>query len=283
MATEDIFSKYFLDPAMNPGVQGYNLVNTAVYGAILLLLAFFVIYPFLDKKKIKFDYRFAIAMIPFILIGTALRAINSARLLPGVTKTLNPFELGFWTFTPGVWFATFGLVIVGMVVAWQLKKRKKIEFNKALGIAGIIFAIVPVLFVLSNFSNWPGFVLVSLLVIAISGAIAIALKKIKATERLATKMDILAVAGQVMDSSATIFAVFTLNFTEQHPLSDAILKIPAIGPIAFLTLKIVLVLVILNFVEKEIKRENLRGFIKLFIIILGFATGLASILKIGLV
>jgi len=283
MTAQDLFNQYFLEPAMNPGVQGYNLVNTAVYGALLVLLAFFVIYPFLDKKKIKFNYRFALAMIPFILIGTALRAINSARLLPGVSKTLNPFELGFWTFTPGVWFATFGLVIIGMIVAWRVEKKTKMEFSKALGIIGIIFALVPVLFVLSNFSNWNGFVLVSLLVIAVSGAIAIALKKIKATERLATKMNLLAVAGQVMDSSATVFAVFTLNFTEQHPLSDAILKIPVVGPLAFLALKLVLVLVILNFVEKEIKRENLRSFIKLFIIILGFATGLASVLKIGLV
>ncbi len=283
MQAEDIFTEYFLEPAMNPGIQGYNLVNTAVYGAILILLAFFVVYPFLDKKKVKFDYRFALAVIPFILIGTALRAINSARLLPGIGKTLNPLELGFWTFTPGVWFAIFGLVIVGLIIAWQAEKKNKMEFNKALGITGIIFAVVPVLFVLANFSNWSGFILVSLAIIAISGAIAIALKKIKATEKLTTKMNLFAMAGQVIDSSATVFAVFTLNFTEQHPLSDAILKIPVIGPIAFLALKVALVLVILNFVEKEIKRENLRGFIKLFIIILGFATGLASVLKIGLV
>ena len=49
------------------------------------------------------------------------------------------------------------------------------------------------------------------------------------------------------------------------------------------TSKLVTAITLLHFVEKEIRRENLRGFIKLFIIILGFATGLASVLKIGLV
>ena len=42
-----------------------------------------------------------------------------------------------------------------------------------------------------------------------------------------------------------------------------------------------LILAILHYVDKEIQNENLRNFIKLFLIILGFATGLRDLMTLG--
>ncbi|MFH1234949.1 MAG: DUF63 family protein, partial [Candidatus Diapherotrites archaeon] len=90
MDFNSLFYEYFEKPVYVQGTQGYNIVNTAVYGAILLCLAFFVIFPFLDRKGVKFNLKFCLGLIPYILVGTSLRAITSSGLLPGFTETLNP-------------------------------------------------------------------------------------------------------------------------------------------------------------------------------------------------
>lgn len=270
----------FVRPVYDSTVQGYNLVNTAVYGAILLFLSFFVIFPLLDRKEIKFDYRFCIGLIPYILIGTSLRAINSAGLIEGIHKTLNPLELGYWTFTPGVWFLTFGIVIFGLFLSKFLDERKIIPFNTVFPVIGLCFSTPLLLLLFVNFTNWTGFFLVSVSIAAVVLGIAFLLKKIPFTKKLAGKFNLLVVSGQVIDSVATGFAVFFYGFSEQHPLSNAVLSI---HPILFLVIKVAIVLALLYYIDSEIKGKNLGEFIKTFLMILGFATGLASVLKIGLV
>ncbi|MEM0360655.1 MAG: DUF63 family protein [Candidatus Diapherotrites archaeon] len=274
------FYEYFAKPVYVPGTQGYNLVNTAVYGAILLVLSFFVIFPFLNKREVKFNARFCIALIPYILIGTSLRAITSSGLLPGVRETLNPLEFGFWTFTPGVWFLTFFIAIFGLFFARWLERKKAFSFESAFLKIGLCFSFPLLLFQFLHFSNWLGFFAVIIAVIVVSLAIAFVLKKIKFFKKIASTQNLLAVSGQVIDGTATGFAIFFYGFKEQHPLSEAVINI---SPVLFLLLKIFLVLAIVYYTDTEIKNENLKGFIKTFLIIMGFATGIASILKIGLV
>ncbi|MBN2127264.1 MAG: DUF63 family protein, partial [Candidatus Diapherotrites archaeon] len=103
MDLNSILQDYFFNPILNPSIQGYNPVNTLVYGAILLLISFYVLFPLLKKNNIPLNFKFFLALIPFICIGVTLRALNSFGLF---SKTINPFEFGFYTFTPGVWFLT---------------------------------------------------------------------------------------------------------------------------------------------------------------------------------
>ncbi|MDP2973570.1 MAG: DUF63 family protein, partial [Candidatus Diapherotrites archaeon] len=63
-----------------------------------------------------------------------------------------------------------------------------------------------------------------------------------------------------------------------HPASGFLLDL---FPISFIIVKIALVLAIVYYIDKEIKSENLRGFIKIVIAILGFATGLRDLLTLG--
>lgn len=280
MDFSSLFYESFVRPVYDPGVQGYNFVNTIIYGSILIGLAFFVVFPLLDRKGIKFNYKFCASLIPYILIGTALRAINSAGLIPGITKTLNPLEAGFWTFTPGVWLLTFTITILGLGAASQLEKRKLASFKKVFPGFGLVFSLPLLLFLFINFSNWTGFIAVIAAIAVTSFAIYFALKKLNITRRIATRINMLVVSGQVIDGLATGFAITFYGFTEQHPLSTAVISL---SPAFYLALKVILAIVIVNFVDKEIRKENLRGFIKMFLVVLGFATGLASVLKIGLV
>ena len=54
----------FFGKAIPEGGQ-FTAIEYAVYGVIMLVLAFFVIYPILDRKGIKFNYRFMLALLPY--------------------------------------------------------------------------------------------------------------------------------------------------------------------------------------------------------------------------
>ncbi|MEK6973330.1 MAG: DUF63 family protein [archaeon] len=280
MDLAEMINEYFVKPVYNPEVQGYNLVNTAVYGILLLVISFFVVYPQLDKRGIKFNYKFALALMPYILLGTALRAINAFELLGDlVKKTMNPFELGYWTYTPGVWFLVFAVVVIGLLLAKWLEKNKKIDFYKAIAGWGILAAIIPAFIVFSNFKSFDHFGINVIAILAITGFVVLIANNIAKIKILRDKMNIFALAGQAIDGFTAYYAISYLGFGEQHVLSSMILYNT---PLIFIFVKIILILLILHYVEKEIMDENLKGFIKIFLIILGFATGGASLLKIGL-
>lgn len=70
---QEFINEYFIRPIIDPSLSGYNLVNTIIY-IILLVIACGAIYYFL-KNKIKFNYEFLIALIPYILFGVSLRVL----------------------------------------------------------------------------------------------------------------------------------------------------------------------------------------------------------------
>jgi len=270
---EEFFHEFFIKPIIDPTVRGYNPVNTFAYGAILILTAFLLVFPLLDRRGIKFDLRFAYALFPYILLGVSLRAINSAGLLPFIYKTSNPLELGFWTFTPGVWLLVFALTILGLIISRKLKGK---AYHKLFASIGIAFCSLPVLFCFINFTNWLAFFACLALIAFLTFALKFTAKRF--TNMLEDKMNMLAIAGQLADGSATAIAITFFSFREQHPLSALILNI---NPALFIALKVAVVLALLYYVDKSFRNKNLANFAKLFLIILGFSTGLASVFKLG--
>ena len=272
------FFEFFIRPMIDSSVQGYNLVNTMIYGLILLGLAFYVIYPQLNKRGFKFNETFALSLISYIIIGTTLRAINAFNLLPGIIeKTSSPFELGFYTFTPGVWFLIFFLVVIGIYLGKNVIKK---NFTKTFVAFGLIIALPLLLFLFINYTNWEGFLITLIAILIVSFGIKFGLTHGLKNKLLENKLNFLAFQGQVIDGVASVIAINFFNFGEQHPLSNALI---GLNPILFVIVKVILILAILYFVEKEIEDENLKNFTKTFLFVLGFATGIASLLKIGLV
>jgi len=269
---EDAFNTYFIEPVVNPAVRGYNAVNTVVYVSILLALAFFVVFPFLDRKGIRFDKRFAFALLPYVLFGSSIRVVET---LGYVRKTLNPLEIGFWFFTPGVWLLVFAVTAIGLAVSRKLKGE---NYHKSFAIIGLIFSVPIILFVASHYKQWLAFIGTIMLIILIGQVVKLLVGRFTKTGLMKDQLNFLAVQGQVIDSTATIIATTFFDFTEQHPLSAGVL---GIHPALFLVVKVLLVLLILHYAEKDIRKENLRNFFKLFLIILGFATGMASVFKLG--
>ena len=274
--TGGIWENCFVRPATDPTVQGYNLVNTLTYGIILLVLSFFVFYPQLKKRGIKFNHTFMLSLLPYIAFGISLRAINAARwFYPTIKQTVNPLEIGYWTHTPGVWLITAFLTLIGLSIGLKFGKE---NYHKIFAGFGILAGGTVFLYVLSRFVDWKNFEM-GLAIIALAVGITwLIVSKILKKKVLDNKLNFLALTGQVIDSGATFFAVGFLGYGEQHPLSAFIL---GVNPALFVVIKIVLILLILHYIDQDIQDENLKGFLKVFLAILGFATGGADLLKIG--
>ncbi len=134
-----------------------------------------------------------------------------------------------------------------------------------------------VFFEILNFQAWIGVIEV-LLLVAVTIALLVFIFQKLGKKILKPGLNKLAIISQALDGFATIVATQFFFCGEQHPLSGFLLES---FPLSFVFAKIALVFVILYYVDKEIKNENLRGFIKIVIIVLGFATGLRDLLTLG--
>ena len=272
MAYPDFVQQYFLNPILD--YSGYNIVNTLVYGIILLIVAFYLVYPFFNKKGIKFDFRFAIAALAFVLFGSTIRILEDLKIFPRAADPLNP---AFYTITPGIYIAVGTFTILALIFSLWLSKKINKDAIKIFGIIGIAAAIPFVAFDFLNFKEPFYFALILVAWIAVMALSYFIAKKLK-PELVNDNLNLLAVGGQALDGTATFVATQLLTCGEQHPLSNAIL---GVAPILFVLIKVAIAFAIIYYVDKEIKDPNLRGFIKIFIMILGFAPGIRDSFTVG--
>ena len=268
-----LIQEFFVDPIVN--YSGYNFVNTLVYGAIMLALAFFVIYPQLSKRGVKFDINFMVSLLPYVLIGIGLRVIEDMRL---IGRSANPLELGYYFISPGIWLLIGGVAIAGLLISKCVAKKKGWNFYKVFGGVGVGIAVPFLVFDFLNFVAWYEFVLIGVITAVVTGAVYFIIERVKKGFFKNDMLNVLAVGSQALDGSATFVATQILSCGEQHPLSEMILDVHGF---AFIVVKVLLVLVIVYYIDREIQEENLRGFAKVFIIILGSATGLRDIMTVG--
>ena len=282
----DFITEFFINPITSPVTQGYNLVNTSIF-LIILILACGLIYLLL-KNKVEFNYNFLVSLLPYILFGISLRVIMhqiEARLLviDWLTKTANPLELGFWFFTPGIWILTFVLVIIGLLIGkvWKKLNTKRVFYF------GIIVLAIPLLFNFSRSNNWFVFAIVSLLIIGISYLIYYLVDKYSKYKIRTDKTNFLIILGQGIDGIASAIAISFFAFSEQHVFSNVLMNI---HPGLFAGVKLLIAVLICYSLDDYAKEQKdnpnklkLIKFVKIIIVILGLATGLASLFKLGII
>jgi uncharacterized membrane protein len=100
--------------------EAYNPINTIIY-AIILIMVLFWIYKMFKRFEIKLDFKFFLAIIPFIFIGGITRALEDAELFysPMVYLFIAPI---IYVFIGGVrikkFFKTHGLDIGIQFICW---------------------------------------------------------------------------------------------------------------------------------------------------------------------
>jgi uncharacterized membrane protein len=279
----DFFNEFFIKPMTMSGVQGYNLVNTLVF-IVLLVIACGIIYYVL-RNKVEFNFNFTLAMLPYILFGISMRVIMhqieaGLLVIDGLVKTANPMQLGFWFFTPGIWILTFALVIVGLLLGGVLKK---LELRRTLYF-GIIVMIIPILFNFYFFNNWAVFLATLALILVVSYGLCYLINRFTKYKILNDKTNFFIVLGQGFDGIASAIAIAFFSFSEQHVFSNMLMDI---SPALFASIKLLIALLICwsldDYLKDQPKKKNIVGFVKIIIAILGLATGLASLFKLGII
>ncbi|MFH0714241.1 MAG: DUF63 family protein [Candidatus Diapherotrites archaeon] len=266
----DWLQQYFVEPITHYG--GYNLVNTAVY-LVILVVAAYIIFRLLDKR-VKFDFKFALAVLPFVLLGGSARVIEDLHVF---TRSANPLEPGFYTLTPGIYIAVGLFTIAALLLSLFLAKKFRVEYWKPFAAIGIVSFLPFLAFDLLRFQEWTGFFEVVALAVLISLAVWSAMKKWKPSFGK-DKLNLLAIAGQALDGSATFVSTQFFSCGEQHVVSNVILQY---APWLFPILKVALIAAVMYLLDSELKNENARSYIKTVLIILGFAPGLRDLITLA--
>ncbi|MCW1309707.1 MAG: DUF63 family protein, partial [Candidatus Nanoarchaeia archaeon] len=120
MNLSNFLHEFFIKPIIEN--EGYNPVNTIVYGVILIIAIYLLnsFFYWMSKKykvKIEFDANFMLGITPFIFFGSILRVLEDAKILP----------FSFWFITPGIYILTFLPVIITILVGLFLEKKEKIK------------------------------------------------------------------------------------------------------------------------------------------------------------
>ncbi len=143
---------------------------------------------------------------------------------------------------------------------------------------GVALAVVPIIFAISKFVAPMYFVLI----FAVVFGVVFVLKKLAGVvnSKILDKKNSWVLGAHVLDGSATFVGVGLLTCSEQHVVSSVV--IDWFSPIAFPIIKILLVLVVLYFFDRDIESDDERNFYKLVVFILGVAPGLRNVFTIGL-
>lgn len=316
----DLINEFFIQPIVNN--NGYNIVNTLVFAVIAIIVSFGLLYPWLNKKGIKFNARFLAALIPFVIMAVSVRVLEDQHIL---ARCLNPTEYCFYTYTPGIWIATALIVIVSIFLSWFLSHKLKQDFNLILAGIGILLALPVFVFDLRLIKEFIGPIqILSYLAIAVFVLTKLFNSKIVSnkigSKLFGSNINKIVLTGQLLDGFATFVALTFPGCTEQHVVTGFL--IDTIGLWSFPLIKAIIAIVALYliddyaknltkkaetkkqkhnwlqaipFIEKNSRmqfaskiakmqdeKKNLAGFIKMFIFIIGFAPGARDLLTLAL-
>ncbi|MFH1225020.1 MAG: DUF63 family protein [Candidatus Diapherotrites archaeon] len=277
MGVFSFLREFFVDPIVQ--YSGYNIVNTLVYAAILIGLAFLVIFPALDRRGVKFNARFMLALMPYIMLGITFRILEDLHILP---RSPFPWEVWYYTISPGVWILIGLVTIACLLIARKIANAKKLEFESVFGGIGLGLCLPFLVFDMLQFTELAGFLAILAAASALTAAAYFA-AKLFASPLFAEKLGIFALAGQALDGCATVVATSSAlgigyRCGEQHFTSGFLL---GVHPLLFPLVKVALALLLIYFVDKETENPNMRGFAKVFIAIAGFAPGLRDLFTVA--
>ncbi len=252
----------------------YNVVNTIVYG-LILVAAVFGTYKLLERLKIKIDKKLFYAIIPFILFGGSTRALRDHTEIDTIFQAVPQLFC-----SPIIYFVIFAIALCSLLLGIAVQKKFKIEYWKVMGSAGIIV----LLYNIANFriENWAA-------VAIISGLFAFWLVLLFGFSRfypkILSKMNAGILSTHLLDASSTFTALTFFGCREQHVLPTFLIDLaggPAAGAWIMFPLKILVVGGVLLLLDRYGEDEQFKNFLKLIILILGLALGMRDMLTVTL-
>jgi uncharacterized membrane protein len=284
-----IINEYFIKPVYDR--TGYNVVNTLVYAVIALFFAF-VFFKILKREKVKIDEKFVLRVIPFILLGSAVRVVTDATGAPpgipnqflqnssalfglyGYIGGLHIYDYSFLTATPGVY------IFIGALTFLSIIFFNRIRRMDLLPVLALVLLLSQLILLLPLLKNWLYFVLI--VILCLIGLLfgKLFLKKMKVETGA---VQLLVVLSHSLDGAASYVAINLFMggtaYFEQHVVSSALGAIFG-TMLAFYVVKVLFSSLAVWIVETSDDRRDEKNYILLLLIIFGLAPGVRDALRL---
>jgi uncharacterized membrane protein len=274
--------------------EGYTMVSELTYG-VILIIALYYIYRLLKKLKIRVDWRFALALMPFILFGPVTRVLEDTGYFH------EPWV--YWFISPFIYFLIAFFAILFLVLGCYIENKfgsSKITVNKVLFVGGLCF-LIPSIVPIGGWilgARWGSTTGISfnvflivlgiiLLVVFLVYFIANYFKENKKIVVYKNPLNLAMLSGHLIDGLTSYISIkdpfsMGLFYTEKHPASNFLLEIW--GPL-FPIVKFLLIIFVVYVFDVLYKDElkgyaNLINLLKIGILILGFSPGLRDLLRV---
>jgi len=257
MSIVDFIRLYYIDPVVLG--EGYNFVNTLTY-AILVVLATYFTFKFLEKMKIEVNRKFVTSIMILVVLGTMIRLLEEADI-----------SSSYFLVTPMIWIETFAFIFGLFLVSKFIEKRFKVPYYKTLSAVGLVLILIPLTLILSRLTQFTGMIISLFLLVPF--AVIFYFIKWKLENKLVSM-------AHIFDATATFTAIQFFGFTEQHVVPR--LLIGAFSPVGFIIVKVLVVVGILILVDKYSEDKKFNNFLKLIIAIIGLAPAMRDFFLLGL-
>lgn len=244
------FEKYFSDPITEH--SGYNIVNTLVYALIAIVCLLLIIKIFI-KSKMKFDMRFYLSLIPYALLGAALRSLVDSG---GIDD--------YWFFITPTIFFIIALIYFVTVSIEYLFKKEDIKFIVSTTV-GFILLVPAMILIVINFETYDPLYKTVLLCIPLCAIFTLLFYK------LLSKESIIALNSHVFDVVTTYVGVKWFGRFEEHYFGGK--AIDLFGPEILFVLKFGIVIPLLLYLDHEKFHPASRAVLVGSMLTLGLATG----------
>jgi uncharacterized membrane protein len=246
----------FLDYFLAPKMTGYDVPKTLTY-ALILVAAVYLLFRMLGKLRVRIDRRLALAITPYIVLGSSVRVLEDMGILNSYIFV-----------TPGIYILVASVFITTLLISVLIERKKGVPYFKPTFIVGVLLMSLP----LANLSvsNPVGLVYVGSAFLPWI-AIFYLFRRFGLANRVVACV-------QMFDASVTFVALQffgnvpgSFGFYEQHIVPTFIMGI--FGPASFIFVKLAVVVASLILIDRLSDDKEFSGYLKLVIGILGLATG----------
>lgn len=271
----EFIKRYFIEPIYTS--EGYNIYNTAVYGALLLAGAYGIA-KLLKRFEVKMDERLFMAALPFVVLGGFLRALEEFARITGAG--LLPLSALF--LTPGIYLLVAVLAIASLTVSVYLRRANYASAMAQMGWLLVLVTLPLLLYdvLLVSSGSVSGIVFqpfVFFLILLLTALVALAGIAVLKRVHLMRRENAIIFAGFAFEVSAVVLATYFLSYTAAQPETRALL---GHNPFLYPFFKLGLILGIIYLVEGVPREEEAHWLSKLILLVLGLPMGIHNSLQV---
>src|SRR4030042_732788 len=248
----EFIERYYIDP-IRLGT-GYNFVNSLTY-ALLFVGAIYMFSIFLNRSRIRIDKRFAVAVIPYVVLGSFVRVLEDVHIFTN-----------YLLVTPMIWAVFIFGVFFLLFISRLIERKFGVPYFKTMFLAAVLLISVPVSLLL--FKNLYGMLLVS--AFFLPWIIASCLTKWSIQNKLVS-------LAHIFDATVSAVSISYFGFFEQYPIPRFL---SSVNPLLYITVKAAVVVGFMILIDKFSKEREFNNYLKLIIGILGLGPGLRNFIAL---